>query len=51
MSVMIKTHKGDFKNDHIQRDFNLSQVDDDGRLKAGESAQKHADLFQNFPDD
>lgn len=30
----------------------MSQLDDDGRLKAGESAQKHdADLFQNFPDD
>lgn len=28
----------------------MNQVDD-GRLKAGESAQKHADLFQNFPDD
>lgn len=30
----------------------MNQVDDDGRLNAGEYAQKHdADLFQNFPDD
>lgn len=30
----------------------MKQVDDDGRLNAGESELKRdADLFQNFPDD